>query len=43
MGKKLKNVNGTVDVNVLAKNLIGDDFETVDFRNKMFKELYGKT
>jgi len=36
----LKESNGLVSVPVLIQNLTGKPFETVDFRNQIYKQLY---
>jgi hypothetical protein len=36
----LKNKDGKVDVPALITNLCGQDFETLDYRNKIFKRIY---
>jgi Ca2+-binding EF-hand superfamily protein len=38
----LKNNDGKVDVHVLVRNLTGKEFETVDFRNKIFAKIYAE-
>lgn len=40
LAKTLKNQDNKVEVPVLLRNLCGQDYETVDFSNKMFKALY---
>ena len=40
MAKPMKNANDLVQVNMLMKNLVGQDFETVDFRDKLYKRVY---
>lgn len=40
MAKSMKNSRNLVEVPVLARNLIGKDFETVDFRDKLYKRIY---
>ena len=40
MAKPMKNANNLVEVPMLMKNLVGKDFETVDFRDKLFKRVY---
>lgn len=40
LAKILKNKDNKVDVGVLITNLCGKEFETVDYRNKIFKRLY---
>ena len=37
MAKVLKNRDNLVEVPTLIRNLVGKDFETVDFRNKVFR------
>jgi Ca2+-binding EF-hand superfamily protein len=38
----LKNNDGKVDVHILVRNLTGREFETVDFRNKIFSKIYAE-
>jgi hypothetical protein len=38
----LKNNDGKVDVHILVRNLTGREFETVDFRNKIFSKIYSE-
>ena len=38
----LKNKDGKVDIHILVRNLTGKAFETVDFRNKIFKTIYAE-
>ena len=40
LAKMLKNKENKVDVPTLITNLSGKDFETVDYRNKIFKRVY---
>ena len=40
MAKPMKNANDLVEVNMLMKNLVGQDYETVDFRDKLYKRVY---
>jgi len=37
LAKLLKNKDNKVEVGVLVTNLCGKEFETVDYRNKVFK------
>jgi hypothetical protein len=38
--KNLKDASGVVQVSNLISNFTGSPFETIDFRNKIFKQLY---
>jgi hypothetical protein len=40
LAKTLKNKENKVDVGTLITNLCGKEFETVDYRNKVFKKIY---
>ena len=40
--KNLKNADGLVDINVLIRNLTGKDFATVDFRERVYRQLYNE-
>lgn len=40
VAKLLKNKEGKVDVPTLITNLSGKEFETVDYRNRVFKRIY---
>jgi hypothetical protein len=40
LAKVLKNKDNKVEVGVLITNLCGKEFETVDYRNKVFKRIY---
>lgn len=42
LAKILKNKDGKVEVGTLITNLCGKEFETVDYRNKVFKRLYAQ-
>ena len=42
LAKLLKNKDNKVEVGVLVTNLCGKEFETVDYRNKVFKQIYGQ-
>lgn len=42
MAKSMKNSKNLVEVPVLIRNLVGKDFETVDFRDKLFKRIYAE-
>lgn len=37
---KLKNTDGLVEVETLLRNVTGSEQDTVDFRNKMYKQIY---
>lgn len=38
--KTLKNKDARIDVATLLTNLCGKEFETLDFRNKIFRKIY---
>ena len=38
--KSLQNSDFKVDVHILIRNLTGKEFATVDFRDKIYKQLY---
>ena len=38
----MKNDEDTVEIYNLVRNFTGKEFETVDFRNMMFKKLYNE-
>ena len=40
LAKPLKNSNNLVEVPTLVNNLIGKHYQTVDFRDKLYKKLY---
>lgn len=40
LAKVLKGNNGRISVTGLLRNLVGHESETVDFRNKMYRQLY---
>lgn len=40
MAKPMKNSQNKVEVPMLIKNLVGKDYETVDFRDKLYKRIY---
>jgi Ca2+-binding EF-hand superfamily protein len=42
LAKSLKNKDGKVEVTSLLRNLCGQEHETVDFRNKIFREIYAE-
>jgi Ca2+-binding EF-hand superfamily protein len=42
VAKSMKNSNNLVEVPVLIRNLVGKDYETVDFRDKLFKRVYNE-
>lgn len=42
MAKSMKNSKNLVEVPTLMKNLVGKDYETVDFRDKLYKRLYNE-
>jgi Ca2+-binding EF-hand superfamily protein len=37
---KLKNAEQKIDIQVLISNITGTENDTVDFKNKLFKQLY---
>jgi hypothetical protein len=40
MAKLLKNKDNKIEIPTLVSNLSGKDFETIDYRNKIFKKIY---
>jgi hypothetical protein len=38
--KAIKGEKDSVDVIVMIRNLCGEEFETVDYRNNMYNKLY---
>lgn len=42
MAKSMKNSKNLVEVPMLIRNLCGKDFETVDFRDKLYKRIYSE-
>jgi hypothetical protein len=42
MAKTLKNKENKVEIPALVRNLCGQEHETVDFRNKIFREIYAE-
>lgn len=38
--KIMKNKDGKIDIPNLLTNLCGKEFETVDYRNKVFRKIY---
>jgi len=36
----MKNRENKVEVMMLVQNLVGNEFETVDFRNRVYKRIY---
>lgn len=40
VAKSMKNSQNLVEVPVLIRNLVGKDYETVDFRDKLYKRVY---
>ena len=42
MAKILKNRDNVVEIPTLVRNLVGKDFETVDYRNKIFRQIYNE-
>lgn len=42
LAKMLKNKENKVEVATLLRNLCGQEFETVDFRNKIFRQIYSE-
>ena len=38
--KIMKNKEGKIDISNLLTNLCGKEFETVDYRNKVFRKIY---
>ena len=42
LAKEMKNSQNKVDIIMMLQNLVGNEFETVDFRNRVFKRIYGE-
>lgn len=42
LSKTLRNSEGKVEISTLIKNLCGQEFETTDYRNKLFKKIYSQ-
>lgn len=42
LAKSLKNKDDKVEVGDLLRNLCGKEYETVDFRNKIFRQIYNE-
>lgn len=42
LAKALKNKEGKIDVPNLVMNLCGKEFETVDYRNKIYRTIYSQ-
>ena len=42
LAKTLKNKDGKVDVPNMLVNFCGKEFETVDYRNKIFRRIYSQ-
>lgn len=42
MAKEMKNNKNKIDVTMMLQNLVGNEYETVDFRNRMFKRIYAE-
>lgn len=40
LAKMLKNKDNKIEVSTLISNLCGKEFETIDYRNKIFKQIY---
>ena len=40
MAKLLKNKDNKIEIPTLVSNLSGKEFETMDYRNKIFKKIY---
>ena len=38
----LKNKENKVEITALLRNLSGQEHETVDFRNKVFRQIYAE-
>lgn len=38
----MKNNKNKIDVTMMLQNLVGNEYETVDFRNRMFKRIYAE-
>lgn len=42
LAKSLKNKDNKVEITALLRNLCGQDHETVDYRNKIFRQIYSE-
>ena len=42
LAKQLKNKDNKVDVTALLRNLSGQEYETVDYRNRIFRLIYSE-
>jgi len=42
IAKEMKNANNRIDVIMMLQNLVGNEFETVDFRNRIYKRMYSE-
>jgi hypothetical protein len=42
LAKSLKTKDNKVEIASLLRNLCGSEHETVDFRNKIFREIYAE-
>ena len=42
MAKDMKNSQNKVEVQMILWNLVGNEYETVDFWNRMFKWIYSE-
>ena len=42
MAKEIKNSSNKIDIIMMLQNLVGNEFETVDFRNRVFKRIYSE-
>ena len=42
LAKSLKNKDDKVEIGTLLRNLCGQDFETIDYRNKIFRKIYSE-
>jgi hypothetical protein len=40
LAKTLKNKENKVEVSALLRNLCGQEHETIDYRNKIFRQIY---
>lgn len=40
LSKSLKNKENKVEITTLLRNMCGQEHETVDFRNKIFRQIY---
>lgn len=42
LAKVLKNKDNKVEITALLRNLCGQEYETVDYRNRIFRQIYSE-